>query len=114
MLRCTRTYPRIYRRIFHAGGPEAGSLPPAGYEDGRVPQGQDPQQFHTEHFRIGSSTAFQKSLNHCHQEKRTRSCPKIIPGTSVGLRSSAGQPRWGWTNAPAKGSVEVPSSIILG
>ena len=41
-----KTHSKISCQIFRAGGPEAGPLPPAGNEDGRVPQGQDPQQIH--------------------------------------------------------------------
>ena len=49
-----RTCPKISRRILRAGGPEAGPLPPAGDEDGRVPQGQDPQHIQRGNFRTSS------------------------------------------------------------
>ena len=50
----SRTYPKISHRDLCAGGPEAGPLPPAGDEDGRVPQGQDPQHIHRSNFGISS------------------------------------------------------------
>ena len=68
----TRTHPKIFPHDFRAGvpaspadGPEAGPLPPAGDarpgsrdmragEDGRVPQGQDPQQIHRSNFGTSS------------------------------------------------------------
>ena len=49
-----RTHPKISRQSFHAGGLEAGPLPPAGNEDGRVPQGQDPQHIDRGNFRMSS------------------------------------------------------------
>ena len=53
-----RSHPKIFRQTYRAGGPEAGSLPPAGHEDGRVPQGQDPQQIHRGNFGISSKIIF--------------------------------------------------------